>query len=121
MKYLRSTIAIVLSTLVFAVPAKAHIVRTTTALHLAQGALDDRAQLQEALRSAMNEILTKVIAFEPALVTLTGVQVIGERIYAHFLIADAEGVAALGRLDYSEHGRGDPDGGKPARDKPEHM
>src|SRR5262245_16799316 len=120
MKYLR-TIAITLSILLFTAAAQAHIVQTTTALHLAQRDLNDRAQFQEALRSAMNEILTKVIAFEPALITLTGVQVIGEQIYAHFLIADAEGVAALGRLNRGEFEQGHPDRGKPPRGKPEPM
>jgi len=120
MRYLR-IIAIVLSTVLLTVPAEAHIVQTTTALHLAPGDLNDRAQLQEALRSAINEILTKVVNLEPARMTLTGVQVIGEQVYAHFLIADAKGRAALGRLNQSEHERGDPDGGKRARDTPERM
>ncbi len=101
MKYLLSAI-IVASVAWLAAPAGAHVVQATTSLSLTDVDVHDRPQLEQALKSAVDKVLTDVIAFRPTFVTLTDAQVIGQRLYVRLLIADEEGERTLHDLKQDE-------------------
>ena len=88
-----------------ATPASAHVVEVTTSVSLED--VDDQEGLTAALHTAVNEALDGALAFKPTLVTLTRVNVIGERLYVRLLVADAEGEEMLRDLR----------GGEPAGDE----
>ena len=108
MKYLLSALIIVSAALV-AAPAMAHVVQATTSLSLADVDVKDKPQLQQALKSAVDQVLTDVIAFKPTLVALTDAQVVGQRLYVRLLIADAEGEKTINELNQGDEGGAGPD------------
>ena len=97
MKHLLSAV-IGASMLWLAAPAMAHVVQATTSLSLIDLDVHDKPKLEQALKSAIDEVLSDVIAFKPTLVTLTDAQVVGERLYVRLLIADEEGEKTLDAL-----------------------
>jgi hypothetical protein len=84
-----------------AAPAFAHVVEVTTSIELQEASDPDR--VQGAVKSAVEQVLDKAIAFTPTAVTLTSARVIGERVYLRLLIVDAEGEAALRELADTQH------------------
>jgi hypothetical protein len=108
MKYLLSALIIV-SAALLAAPAMAHVVQATTSLSLADVDVHDKPQLQQALKSAVDQVLADVIAFKPTLVALTDAQVIGQRLYVRLLIADADGEKTLDELNQGDGSGGGPD------------
>ncbi len=106
----RLSAALAVALLLAAAPASAHVVQATTSLSLTDVDINDEPQLKQAVRSAVDEVLTNAIAFTPTLVALTGAQVVGERLYLSLLIADEEGERTLDALE--KGGPGEP--GRPA-------
>jgi hypothetical protein len=96
----------------FATPAAAHVVQATSSLSLAGLDINDKPQLEQALKTAVNQVLKSTIAFQPTLVALTDAQVIGERLYFRVLIADEEGERTLAELT---SGDGESDTQRPAK------
>ena len=93
-------------------PAAAHVVQATSSLPLTDLDVNDTAKVEQALKTAVGQVLKDTIAFEPTLVALTDAQVIGERLYFRVLIADEEGERTLAELT----GQGDkPDADRPAK------
>jgi hypothetical protein len=81
-----------------ATPAAAHVVQATSSLSLTDLDVNDKPQLERALKTAVTQMLKETIAFQPTLVTLTDAQVIGERLYFRVLVADEEGERTLAEL-----------------------
>ena len=119
MKRLSAALAVAL--LLAAAPASAHVVQATTSLSLTEVDINDEPQLKQAVRSAVDEVLTNAIAFTPTLVALMGAQVVGERLYLSLLIADEEGEQTLDALE--KGGPGEPGGpaekGRPPDKRPD--
>ena len=82
----------------FGTPAAAHVVQATSSLSLTDLDVNDKPQLEQALKTAVTEVVKSTIAFQPTLVALTDAQVIGERLYFRVLIADEEGERTLAEL-----------------------
>jgi hypothetical protein len=87
--------------------AAAHVVQATSSLSLTELDVNDKPQLEQALKTAVNQLLKETIAFQPTLVALTDAQVIGERLYFRVLIADEDGERVLTELN--GHGERDAD------------
>lgn len=119
MKRLSAALAVAL--LLAAAPATAHVVQATTSVSLAGVDVHDEPQFKQAVRSAVDEILTHAIAFTPTLVALTGAQVVGERLYLSLLIADEEGERTLDELEKGGPGEqgGPAEKGRPADKRPD--
>jgi hypothetical protein len=83
-------------------PAAAHVVQATSSLSLTDLDVNDKPQVEQALKAAVNQLLKETIAFQPTLVALTDAQVIGERLFFRVLIADEDGERVLAEL----HGNG---------------
>ncbi len=82
----------------FGTPAAAHVVQATSSLPLTDLDVNDKPKLEQALKTAVNQVVKDTIAFEPTLVALTDAQVIGERLYFRILIADEDGERTLAEL-----------------------
>jgi hypothetical protein len=76
-----------------ATPAMAYVVEITTSIDMADAA--DKAQLRQALESAVDDVLTNAITFSPTVVTVENARVVGDRMYILLLIADADGEKTL--------------------------
>ena len=97
----------------FATPAAAHVVQATSSLSLSDLDVNDKPQVEQALKTAVNQVIKDTIAFTPSLVALTDAQVIGERLYFRVLIADEDGERVISEL--TNHESGEPDADRPAR------
>jgi len=82
-----------LAVVTLAPPANAFVAEVATSIPAAAG--DDDAQLQEAVYTAIKDVLKQAISFTPSLVQLQGVKLVGDRIYLLFLIADPDGEETL--------------------------
>lgn len=99
---LAAILGVVLAT---ATPAGAYIVAVTTSVDAT--AIDTREQLQRALASAIDDVLSHAIGFSPTAVTLQSLRVVGDRIYILLLIVDDDGLRTLEDISA---GRVAPDG-----------
>ena len=91
--------AVIIGTVaMFGTPAAAHVVQATSSLSLAELDVNDKPQLEQALKTAVSQVVKSTIAFQPTLVALTDAQVIGERLYFRVLIADEDGERTLAEL-----------------------
>ena len=93
-------------------PALAYVVVVTTSVPVTNVA--DEAQLEAAVKSAVDDVLEHAIAFTPTVVTLENVRVIGNQIYLLLLIADRDGeksIEALSALEPSQEEPADLSGG----------
>jgi hypothetical protein len=75
------------------VQANGHVVEVTTTLDVA--AAQDPEKLEQALRTAVDKILSDTVAFQPTLVAVTNAHRVGERMYVRILLADADGEQML--------------------------
>jgi hypothetical protein len=82
----------------FGTPAAAHVIQATSSVALADIDVNDNAKLEQALKTAVDQVLKDTIAFEPTLVALTDAQVMGGRLYFRVLIADEDGERTLAEL-----------------------
>lgn len=78
---------------VFATPGTAYVVQVATSIPLVSA--QDKTQLEDAIQSAVEDVLTRAIAFTPTVVTLQQVKVVDDRIYMLLLLADREGEAMI--------------------------
>jgi len=80
----------------FANPATAYVAQIATSIPAAS--LDDDAQLEQALGSAIDDVLQHAIAFAPTVLMVQSARVVGDRVYILLLIADGDGEKAIERL-----------------------
>ena len=85
--------ALVLGSMLAAVPARAHVVEVTTALEMPDS--QDADGMKAALQKAVERVLADTIAFKPTMVALTDARVMGEKLLVRLLIADADGERML--------------------------
>ena len=85
-----------LSLTMLANPATAYVVHVTTSIPTTSA--QDEAQFEQALRSAIDDILGHAIAFTPTVMTLQNARVVGDRIYILLLIADGDGEETMKQL-----------------------
>ena len=72
-----------------AAPAAAFVVEVMTAVNVDDA--EDKAQLNDALQSAVDTVLSEAIAFRPTLIVLTHAVVRGNKLYVRILLADEAG------------------------------
>jgi hypothetical protein len=89
---------LVVSAALLGTPADAHVVHATSSLSLSDIDVDDKPQLEKALKAAVDTVLAQTIAFKPTFIALTDAQVIGSRLYFRVLIADEDGERTLEEL-----------------------
>jgi hypothetical protein len=89
-------------------PAMAYVVELTTSINLTD--VTDKAQLRQAVESAVEDVLANAISFSPTVVTVQNARVVGDRMYLLLLIADAAGEKALETM-------ADEDGKSPAKQR----
>ena len=77
-------------------PAAAFLVEVTTSI--AVTGTEDRGELQDALRTAVDDVLKDAIAFTPTLVVLTHATLVGDRLYVRLLVADSDGERTFDEL-----------------------
>jgi hypothetical protein len=109
MKIARTLVAsaLVFGSVLAAAPAFAHVVEVTTALDMPESR--DAAAVKEALRQAVDRVLTDTIAFKPTMVALTDARMMGEKLLVRLLIADADGERMLKDLNEGDSGSASPD------------
>lgn len=89
-------LAFVVAMLATANLAAAHVVQVTTAIDIAD--VKSPHEFERALEAAVEEAANEAIAFEPAVVALTGIRIIGDRVLVGVLFADEAGKAMLEAL-----------------------
>ena len=77
-------------------PAMAYVVEVTTSIDLTDVA--DKAQLRQAVKSAVEDVLANAISFSPTRITVQNARVVGDRMYLLLLIVDAAGEKALEKM-----------------------
>lgn len=108
-----AAIGVILSAVVLAPPAGAHVAEITTSVPLAE--VRDPDSLRRTIGEAVDKARSETIAFEPSVVAITGVRVLGERLLIGLLFADEDGEAMLEALHGSHDG--DPDADGPSEDR----
>jgi hypothetical protein len=88
--------------------AAAHVVHVTAAIDIAD--IKSPHEFERALQAAVEDAASGAIAFEPAVVALTGLRIVGDRVLVGVLFADEAGKAMLEAI-----GQGTQDG--PADDQ----
>ena len=90
------TVLIALGLAAWATPATAYVVQITTSIPV-ESAGDD-THLEDALNSAVHDVLQHAIAFSPTLVAVRDARVVGDRVYILLLVADGEGEETIKEL-----------------------
>src|SRR5215470_19782643 len=111
MTRLRLSLAFVLATLVIASVASAHVVQVTTAIDIAD--IKSPHDFERALQDAVEDAAKGAIAFEPAVVALTGMRIVGDRVLVGVLFADEAGKQMLEGLGQGTDESDTPDGDQP--------
>jgi hypothetical protein len=73
--------------------AGAHVVQVTTAIDIAD--VSSPHDLERALEAAVENAASEAIGFQPAVVALTGMRIIGDRVLVGILFADEAGKELL--------------------------
>jgi hypothetical protein len=89
-------LAFLIAMFVMASLAAAHVVQVTTAIDIAD--VKSPHEFERALQDAVEQAANGAIAFEPAVVALTGVRVVGDRVLVGVLFADEAGKEMLEAL-----------------------
>ena len=84
---------VALAVTALASPAMAYVVELMTSIDLTD--VTDKAQLRQAVKSAVEDVLANAISFSPTLVTVQNARVVGDRMYLLLLIVDAVGEKTL--------------------------
>ncbi len=84
----------------FANPASAYVVEITTSIPITSA--EDKAQLADALASAIDDVIRHAIAFTPTIVTVQSARVVADRIYILLLIADGDGEETMKKFSTEE-------------------
>jgi hypothetical protein len=93
MKTLLVATLIGLGTVTFATAAAAYVVAVPTSFPAAT--IEDDSELEAAVKSAVDDVLSHAIAFAPTFVTVQTARVVGDRVYILLLIGDGEGEEML--------------------------
>ena len=96
---------VALAATALASPAMAYVVELMTSIDLTD--VTDKAQLRQAVESAVENVLANAISFSPTLVTVQNARVVGDRMYLLLLIVDAAGEKALETM--ADEGAASPD------------
>lgn len=96
MKRWLAAMLVVVATVAFAGPAAAYVVAVTTTVPASTVAND--TDFNDALRKAIDDVLSHAIAFRPAFVRVQAANLVGGRLYIMLLIADREGEDAMNEL-----------------------
>ena len=102
-----AALAFMLAMLVIASVASAHVVQVTTAIDIAD--IKSPHDFERALQDAVEDAAKGAIAFEPAVVALTGMRIVGDRVLVGVLFADEAGKQMLEALDQGTDGSDTPD------------
>lgn len=86
-------LAFVVAMLVVTGLAAAHVVQVTTAIDIAD--VKSPHDFERALQDAVEEAANEAIGFDPAVVALTGMRVVGDRVLVGILFADEAGKEML--------------------------
>ena len=89
-------LAFLVAMFVVASLAAAHVVQVTTAIDIAD--VKSPHEFELALQAAVEQAAHEAIAFEPTVVALTGLRVIGDRVLVGVLFADDAGKEMLEAL-----------------------
>ena len=89
--FIAATLALAATAL--ASPAMAYVVEVTTSIDLTGVA--DKAQLRQAVESAIEDVVAHAISFSPTVITVENARVVGDRMYLLLLIVDAAGERVL--------------------------
>ena len=94
-----STVIVGLAIALSAQSAGAYVVQVVTTVPVAKAiSAEDTSPLEDAVESAIRDVLDKAIAFTPTVVRIEDARIIGTRLYLVLLIADAEGEATIDGL-----------------------
>lgn len=107
-------VTLVLAAMAMAAPASAHLAEVTTTVPLA--GVQDVESLRRSIGHAVAKARAETIAFEPSLVAVTSVRVLGEHMLIGLLFADADGKAMLEELQGVDEGDPGQDEDDPAAD-----
>jgi hypothetical protein len=106
-----ATLAFMIATFAMANLASAHVVQVTTAIDIAD--IQSPHDFERALRDAVEDAANGAIAFEPAVVALTGMRIVGDRVLVGVLFADEAGRQMLQGLGQGTDESDTPDGDQP--------
>jgi hypothetical protein len=96
---LRTLAAALALLLVMTSPAGAYLVEVTTSVAVSDA--NDRHVVQDAVMSAVDDVLKEAIAFKPTLIVLTNATIVGDRVYIRLLVADKDGERTFDELNTS--------------------
>ncbi|HZE75461.1 MAG TPA: hypothetical protein VE091_09150 [Gemmatimonadales bacterium] len=82
-----------LALLATASPARAYVIEALTSIRADEAA--DKETLEQAIRAAVDDIVTHAVAFTPTMVSVREAKLVGDRIYLLMLLADAAGEAEI--------------------------
>ncbi|HKX06213.1 MAG TPA: hypothetical protein VJX71_27225 [Methylomirabilota bacterium] len=86
-----------LAVLCTASPAAAYVVEALTSISADQAT--DKETLEQAIRTAVDDVAAHAVAFTPTVVLLRDAKLIGDRIYLFVLLADGAGEAEIHLLE----------------------
>ena len=80
-------------------PAAAYVVQVVTTVPVAAGtSAGDASKLGDLVESAIQDVVSHVIAFTPSILRIEDARIIGEKLYLVLLIADTEGESTIESL-----------------------
>jgi hypothetical protein len=100
---------LVFAAFTMASPVAAHVVEVTTAVALAE--VKDATELRAKLDEIVARALRETIKFEPSVVGVTGVRVVGDQLLIGLLFADKDGEAILDAMQRKTPGGRDGESG----------
>ena len=86
-----------LAVLCTANPAAAYVIEALTSISADQAT--DKETLEQAIRTAVDDVAAHAVAFTPTVVLLRDAKLIGDRIYLFVLLADEAGEAEIHVLE----------------------
>jgi hypothetical protein len=106
-------VGLVLALALSAGPAAAYVVQVVTTVPVAPGtSAGDASKLEDLVASAIQDVMSHVIAFTPSVMRIEDARIIGEKLYLVLFIADTEGESTIESLG----GHPAPDGESNASD-----
>jgi hypothetical protein len=78
--------------------ASAYVVVAGAEIPITPAVAQDRAQLGDAVRAAIRDVLDHAVAFTPTVVTLQNARVVGDRLYILLFIANEDGALTIEAL-----------------------
>ena len=97
MRTLSMVVALGLTVLCTASPAAAYVIEALTSISADQAT--DKETLEQAIRTAVDDVAAHAVAFTPTVVLLRDAKLIGDRIYLFVLLADEAGEAEIHVLE----------------------